>query len=509
MGLEDQILEIKKQLEEEKRLNDKRALQFYAFVNANQYSSFFKAIDIIDSDRVTLLISKQENVTDDKTVPANVTLKPLQGGTLNIPAGKTLTINGHVEAGLYQWIEGDGSVVFNLQNSIQAIWFPGANIGAKINAAFTALAEGGTVNVHNGNFAYTTDIYVPRNSKIYYLKGAGYTSSILNYTGTGTALDAYVGDAHTVNINLCDLTVFGSVAAACGVNISATQFSSLSNIKIQGFSGAMVKGLLLQAATQGGQHTFNVYNSHFLNNSVNVGIENYNNVNFYGGSIEGGLKYNLAINGSIKVNFFGGLIEGLAVGGFNSIYIYGGSRRVRFYSVWIEENHDIQYPIYLDSSDANFYDCIFDMYDTNDLAKVISLWTAGTDVIQVRNCIFSGYVTHPILKTTHTVLSGKWFVEENCSYSNVTNSFPSILEGSLVWDPGNLVDGAGETSGNITVAGVAVTDTVIVYPPYSTQGILCQGYVSAVNTVNIRLQNETGGAIDLASGTWRVKVFRY
>jgi len=29
-------------------------------------------------------------------------------------------------------------------------------------------------------------------------------------------------------------------------------------------------------------------------------------------------------------------------------------------------------------------------------------------------------------------------------------------------------------------------------------------YVSAADTVTIRLQNETGGTIDLASGTWKV-----
>jgi len=80
--------------------------------------------------------------------------------------------------------------------------------------------------------------------------------------------------------------------------------------------------------------------------------------------------------------------------------------------------------------------------------------------------------------------------------------------GSLVWNPANFIDGAGETSGDITVTGAALGDMVQVFPPYSLQGILCQGYVSAADTVNIRLQNETGGAIDLAEGTWKVKVIK-
>lgn len=82
------------------------------------------------------------------------------------------------------------------------------------------------------------------------------------------------------------------------------------------------------------------------------------------------------------------------------------------------------------------------------------------------------------------------------------------LEGSLVWNPGNLVDGAGETSTAITVTGAAFGDYVLAAAPYDLQGIVCTAYVSAANTVKIRLQNETTGAIDLASGTWKVRVLQ-
>lgn len=80
------------------------------------------------------------------------------------------------------------------------------------------------------------------------------------------------------------------------------------------------------------------------------------------------------------------------------------------------------------------------------------------------------------------------------------------LEGSTSWDPGSLADGAGETSTGITVTGAAFGDYVHVAAPYSLQGVLCCGYVSGSNTVQIRLQNETGGVVDLASGTWTVRV---
>jgi hypothetical protein len=82
------------------------------------------------------------------------------------------------------------------------------------------------------------------------------------------------------------------------------------------------------------------------------------------------------------------------------------------------------------------------------------------------------------------------------------------LRETLVWNPGSLADGAGETSAAITVTGAALGDFVLVAAPYDLQGITCNGYVSAANTVKIRLQNETGDTIDLASGTWKVKVIK-
>ena len=85
----------------------------------------------------------------------------------------------------------------------------------------------------------------------------------------------------------------------------------------------------------------------------------------------------------------------------------------------------------------------------------------------------------------------------------------SPLYGLILWNPANLVDGAGETSSAITASGAALGDTVVVYPPYDLQGVTCTGWVSAANTVKIRLQNETGTAVDLANDNWRVRVGKF
>ena len=78
----------------------------------------------------------------------------------------------------------------------------------------------------------------------------------------------------------------------------------------------------------------------------------------------------------------------------------------------------------------------------------------------------------------------------------------------FTWDPGSAADGAGETKTSITVTGAALGDAVIVAAPYDLQDMIVTAYVQAANTVEVRLQNESGGAIDLASGTWKVKVIR-
>jgi hypothetical protein len=86
--------------------------------------------------------------------------------------------------------------------------------------------------------------------------------------------------------------------------------------------------------------------------------------------------------------------------------------------------------------------------------------------------------------------------------------FVRPLQTTFTWDPANLADGAGVTSAAVTLTGAAFGDAVLVAAPYDLQGIVCTGYVSALNAVKVRLQNETGGAVDLANGEWRVRVLK-
>lgn len=79
------------------------------------------------------------------------------------------------------------------------------------------------------------------------------------------------------------------------------------------------------------------------------------------------------------------------------------------------------------------------------------------------------------------------------------------LRNNATYDPGSLADGAGVTT-TVTVTGAALGDFAQASFSLDLQGITVTAWVSAANTVSVRFQNESGGVLDLASGTLRVRV---
>lgn len=82
--------------------------------------------------------------------------------------------------------------------------------------------------------------------------------------------------------------------------------------------------------------------------------------------------------------------------------------------------------------------------------------------------------------------------------------FAGGLDASAVYDPPNLADGAGVTT-TVACVGAALGDFASASFSNALQGITVTAWVSAADTVSVRFQNESGGAIDLASGTLRVR----
>jgi hypothetical protein len=86
--------------------------------------------------------------------------------------------------------------------------------------------------------------------------------------------------------------------------------------------------------------------------------------------------------------------------------------------------------------------------------------------------------------------------------------FSEVINATTTFDPASLSTYNGVTSSAITVTGAALGDFVIVAAPYDRAGVIADGYVTATNTVKITLFNATGGTVDLASGTWKIKVLK-
>jgi len=106
--------------------------------------------------------------------------------------------------------------------------------------------------------------------------------------------------------------------------------------------------------------------------------------------------------------------------------------------------------------------------------------------------------------TPAQILAG--FVYER---ENVVEDLSYLPPVTATWDPGSLADGVGETSSAIAYPGVALgLFAVEAIAPYDLQGITLNAYVDAANSVKARLQNETAGVIDLASGTWAFQARR-
>lgn len=83
----------------------------------------------------------------------------------------------------------------------------------------------------------------------------------------------------------------------------------------------------------------------------------------------------------------------------------------------------------------------------------------------------------------------------------------NVLNASATYDPPSLADGVGTTT-LIFVTGAALGDFCLASFSLDLQGITVTAYVSSTDNVSIRFQNESGGVLDLASGTLRVRVWK-
>ncbi len=87
------------------------------------------------------------------------------------------------------------------------------------------------------------------------------------------------------------------------------------------------------------------------------------------------------------------------------------------------------------------------------------------------------------------------------------NKSCDYISGSDTWDPGSIADGDEEAK-EVTATGAALGDFVLASFSLDVSDLVLNAQVTAADTVTCILANNTGGAIDLGSGTISVRVFK-
>lgn len=110
--------------------------------------------------------------------------------------------------------------------------------------------------------------------------------------------------------------------------------------------------------------------------------------------------------------------------------------------------------------------------------------------------------------TLKVVGSGNTYAVLRTNAPRAATSTPPIpLRTFVTIDVASLIDGAGANQ-TVTLQGAALGMFARASWSIDVQGMTLAAYVSAANTVTVRVQNESGGTVDLASATVEVVVWR-
>ena len=84
-----------------------------------------------------------------------------------------------------------------------------------------------------------------------------------------------------------------------------------------------------------------------------------------------------------------------------------------------------------------------------------------------------------------------------------------VLHATAVIDFGSIAANISLDS-DVTIAGARENDICIVAPPYAPDAeIQFTAFVESANTVTVRAGNNSAGAVNPASGTYRIMVYKF
>ena len=367
-------------------------------------------------------------VSTDLTLTANITLKVDRGALVSIATGKTLTISGTLDAGLYQIFSGNGAVTFG--GSVKAVcpeWFglstsaSGANNITYLNSAISAVAAGGKIKFASG--------------VTYPCEGQWTISKAVTVEGYGTEL--------TWNDAADAATNQGILVTASNANVFG--------LKVTGVQGAAF------VATQVGIHVMGTDNhatgaapTYISNNKVRdcevtawggggIVIENAENFEVADNYIHDGVLYGVATfsakNGTVSHN----IVDTIGLGGLT--YCYGFQASYRAFTGYDKTSAPAcSNIIFSDNLAMNIPD--WEAYDTHGGVRISfvnnhaydtyaglvmgSYFNVDGDSYAMQYCKASGNTFYTTLGIT------SYGISEGGLLDGTANSESSIIEGNVV-----------------------------------------------------------------------------
>lgn len=128
------------------------------FVLDGDYATFAQACAAATALGKTLIVSHPHAIAVDTTVPDSVNIRVDTGGLFTVALGKTLTISGSLEAGLYPIFAGPGFTVLSKSTEVYPQWW-GAKGDGTTDSTFaiqSALNTQRTVHLSKGTYKILT-----------------------------------------------------------------------------------------------------------------------------------------------------------------------------------------------------------------------------------------------------------------------------------------------------------------------------------------------------------------
>ncbi|MBZ9888133.1 right-handed parallel beta-helix repeat-containing protein [Mesorhizobium sp. BR1-1-3] len=392
-----------------------------------------------------------------------------------------------------------------LAKALKVAWWPRAR-----TYKTTATLDAGTIGnagglIIRGANRQRTIISAAHSNPILRLGGSAATAFTERVLVEDIQFSAFAGSTPSAGIECWDIvhSTFNRVLAkGCtdGVRLNGGIANVLNDIEVEG----NVRGIFATSfvsSAGGGYPNHNVVRDSKIKNNTSWGIDfaNGNMLVVDACDIEGNGTNGVPLSGAIRVRNVGTAIT--------APYSTGAS----ISGCWFEANSGGGVVIF-NSGQNSIRDCLF-AFNANATYDIYY----DTAVVQIVNTQHHTSKTPHITDNGLAVVSGSTIngakapagvtanITANRLYTTVDGN--SRLEGTATFDPASLADAAGVTT-TVTVTGAALGDMAMASFSLALQGITVTAWVSAANTVSVRFQNESGGVLDLASGTLKAWVLK-